>query len=54
MAEAKQKDLLKCKTEADIRTFGRKYDLNVSRRGNEITVGRWICVLEGDKFKYIK
>ncbi|AXG66129.1 hypothetical protein SEA_ANNADREAMY_5 [Streptomyces phage Annadreamy] len=54
MSEAKQRDLLKCKTDADIRNFARKHGLSVSRRGNELTVGRWVCVLDGDNFKYIK
>jgi hypothetical protein len=54
MAEAKQKDLLKCKTDADLRNFGRKHGLHVNRTGNELTVGRWTCVMNGDKFNYIK
>lgn len=53
MAEAKQKDLLKCKNEADIRKFAKDNRLHVSRRGNHITVGRWVCVMSGMDFKYI-
>jgi hypothetical protein len=51
---AKQKDLLKCKTKAQVRAFAAKHGLPVRERGSEIVVGGWTCVFNGDKFSYIK
>ena len=54
MPEAKQKDLLKCKTDDDIRAFARRNGLKYSRRGVEVTVGSWTCIMNRDTFSYIK
>lgn len=54
MSDAKQRDLLKCKTKADVMAFAAKHRLPTKKTGNEIQVGGWICIMEGDKFLYIK
>lgn len=51
---AKQKDLLKCKTKAEVKAFAQKNNLPMKTKGNEIQVGGWTCVFNGDKFSYIK
>lgn len=51
---AKQRDLLKCKTKAEVKAFAQKHGLPTKTKGNEIQVGGWTCVFNGDKFSYIK
>lgn len=51
---AKQKDLLKCKTRAQVRAFASKHNLPTKEDGDEIQVGGWTCVFTGNKFAYIK
>lgn len=51
---AKQRDLLKCKTKADVREFAKKHNLPTKSAGSQIQVGGWTCVFVGDKFSYIK
>lgn len=50
----KQSELLKCKTKEDVKAFAKKNGLPTKVRKNEIQVGGWTCVFNGDRFSYIK
>jgi len=55
MAEAKQKDLLKCKTRKDLYAFAEKNKLTISVTGtNILMIGGWRCVMNGNKFLYVQ
>lgn len=54
MAEAKMKDLLKCKNRSQVLAFAKKNGLSVSNEGNNIQVGNWSCIMNGDKFLYVR
>jgi hypothetical protein len=51
---AKYGDLLRCKNKGEVKRFAKKHALATKENGNEITVGGWTCVFEGERFLYIK
>lgn len=52
---AKKKDLLDCKTRAQVLDFAKANKLPVrDSRKDRVKVGGWVCVFIGDKFQYVE
>lgn len=51
---AKLKDLLKCKTRAEVYAYAAKHGLTVSGSGDNVMVGGWNCIFSGNRFQYVK
>lgn len=51
---AKLKDLLKCKNKVDIERFAQKNNLEVKKVGSNLQIGEWSCIMNGDKFLYVR
>lgn len=52
---AKKKDLLDCRTRAQVLAFAKEHKLPVRDSSKpKVKVGGWVCVFIGDKFQYVE